>query len=81
MYKTYVQSGMTNLEVLQAATINPADLIGNNSIGAIEVGRWADIIAVNGNPLQDINTLKQVVFVMKDGIIHKFLPAPPASYE
>jgi imidazolonepropionase-like amidohydrolase len=71
MYKTYIASGMTNIEVLRSATINPADLIGNNSIGAIEVGRFADIIAVKGNPLIDISALEQVVFVMKDGKVYK----------
>jgi imidazolonepropionase-like amidohydrolase len=71
MYKTYVASGMTNIEVLRAATINPADLIGNNSIGAIEVGRFADIIAVKGNPMNDISVLEGVVFVMKDGKVYK----------
>lgn len=71
MYKTYVASGMTNLEVLQAATLNPAELIGNNSIGVIEVGRFADIIAVKGNPLKDIRVLENVSFVMKDGKVYK----------
>jgi imidazolonepropionase-like amidohydrolase len=71
MYKTYVASGMTNIEVLRAATINPADLIGNNSIGAVEVGRFADIIAVKGNPVADISVLEGVVFVMKDGRVYK----------
>jgi imidazolonepropionase-like amidohydrolase len=71
MYKPYVASGMTNIEVLRAATLNPADLIGNNSIGIIEVGRFADIIAVKGNPIADISVLEEVVFVMKDGKIYK----------
>jgi imidazolonepropionase-like amidohydrolase len=71
MYKSYVVSGMTNIEVLRAATLNPADLIGNTSIGAIEVGRFADIIAVKGNPLTDIGVLEGVAFVMKDGKVYK----------
>jgi len=71
MYKTYVVSGMTSIEVLRAATLNPADLIGNNSIGAIEAGRFADIIAVKGNPITDISVLEAVVFVMKDGKVYK----------
>lgn len=71
MYKTYVTSGMTNLEVLRAATLNPAELIGNNAIGAIEVGRFADMIAVKGNPLTDIGVLENVVFVMKGGRVCK----------
>lgn len=71
MYKTYVASGMSNMEILRAATLNPADLIENNSIGTIEVGRFADIIAVKGNPLNDIGVLEGVVFVMKDGKVYK----------
>ncbi len=71
MYKTYTASGMSNIEVLRAATINPADLIGNNLIGSIEPGSFADIIAVNGNPLTDIGDLEKVVFVMKDGRVYK----------
>ncbi len=71
IYKTYVASGMTNIEVLRAATLNPADLIGNNLIGAIEVGRFADIIAVKGNPITDISVLEEVVFVMKGGKVYK----------
>ncbi len=53
------------------AVLSPADLIGNNSIGAIEVGRFADIIAVKGNPITDISVLEEVVFVMKDGKVYK----------
>ena len=71
MYKTYVASGMTNMEVLRAATLNPADLMGNNSIGALEAGRFADIIAVKGNPLTDIGVLETVVFVMKNGKVYR----------
>ncbi|WP_421798392.1 amidohydrolase family protein [Haliscomenobacter sp.] len=71
MYKTYVASGMSAIEVLRAATLNPAELIGNSFIGAIEVGRFADIIAVKGNPITDISELEEVVFVMKDGKVYK----------
>ena len=71
MYKNYTASGMTSIEVLRAATINPADLIGNNLIGAIEAGRFADIIAVKGNPITDISVLEKVVFVMKDGKVYR----------
>jgi len=71
MYKPYVVAGMTSIEILRAATLNPADLIGNNSIGAIEAGRFADIIAVKGNPITDISVLEGVIFVMKDGKVYK----------
>jgi len=71
IYKSYIASGMSNIGVLRAATFNPADLIGYNSIGAIEMGRFADIIAVKGYPLADIGILKNVVFLMKDGKVYK----------
>lgn len=54
-----------------SSLLNPADLIGNNSIGSIEAGRFADIIAVKGNLLADIAALEQVVFGMKDGKVYQ----------
>ncbi|TDR17571.1 metal-dependent hydrolase family protein [Marinicella litoralis] len=63
--------GMTALEAIQSATINGADLIGINDIGQIKTGYKADIIAVTENPLDDIKTLEDVRFVMKDGVIYK----------
>jgi imidazolonepropionase-like amidohydrolase len=72
MYNTYVVSGMSIIEVLRAATINPADLLDTTqSIGAIEAGRLADIIAVKGDLLKDITNLERVEFVMKGGQIIK----------
>jgi imidazolonepropionase-like amidohydrolase len=60
--------GMSPLDAIHAATINGADLIGwSDQIGAIEPGKFADIIAVNGDPLADIKLLEQVKFVMKGG--------------
>jgi len=62
--------GMSNLAAIQAATINAADLLGwADRVGAIEPGRFADIIAVAGNPLDDIKQLENVKFVMKGGSI------------
>lgn len=64
--------GMTPLEAIQAATINSAELLNwHDKVGQIKVGYFADIIAVDGNPLQDISTLEKVVFVMKDGKVYK----------
>jgi imidazolonepropionase-like amidohydrolase len=72
MYNTYVVSGMSTIEVLRAATINPADLIDTTqSVGAIEAGRMADIIGVKGNLLKDITNLERVEFVMKGGQVIK----------
>lgn len=68
----YVSLGMTPLHAIQTATINDADLLGwTDKIGTIEIGKWADIIAVDGDPLQDITTLQHVRFVMKGGEVVK----------
>jgi imidazolonepropionase-like amidohydrolase len=50
----------------------PAELLGwSDKVGAIERGKWADIVAVSGDPLRDITELKRVKFVMKGGIVYK----------
>jgi imidazolonepropionase-like amidohydrolase len=67
-----VEAGMTEMDVLVAATINAADLIDmSDSIGTIEAGKFADIIAVGGSPLESIEELLDVDFVMKGGKIYK----------
>ncbi len=67
-----VQFGMTPLQALQAATVNAATLLKiENDVGALKEGYTADIIAVNGNPLEDITVLENVSFVMKEGDIYK----------
>ncbi len=66
-----VSRGMTPLHVLQTATINAADLLGVNDRGQLKEGMLADIIAVNGNPLDNIREMENVVFVMKGGAIFK----------
>jgi imidazolonepropionase-like amidohydrolase len=66
------QMGMTPLAALQSATINAADLMGwSDKTGSIEPGHWADIIAVEQNPLNDVRVLQQVNFVMKSGVVYK----------
>ncbi len=66
------QFGMTPLAALQTATLNAADLMNwTNHVGSIEPGKWADIIAVNGDPLKDVRLLQNVQFVMKSGIVYK----------
>lgn len=68
----YVSLGMTPLQAIQTATINDADLLGwSDRIGTIEPGKWADMIAVDGDPLGDITTLQHVKFVMKGGEVVK----------
>ena len=63
-----VMYGMTPAQAIQAATINAADLLGwPGKVGSLEPGAWADIIAVEGDPLKDVTTLERVKFVMKGG--------------
>jgi imidazolonepropionase-like amidohydrolase len=64
--------GMTPLAALQTGTINAADLMGwSDRTGALEPGKWADVIAVDGDPLSDVRTLQHVRFVMKAGVVYK----------
>ena len=66
------QMGMAPLAALQTATINAADLMGwTAKTGTLEPGKWADIIGVDGNPLDDIRTVEDVKFVMKAGVVYK----------
>ncbi len=65
-----VEWGMKPLDAIQAATINAADLIGlSGKAGSVESGCYADIIAVDGNPLENVPVLEKVKFVMKGGVI------------
>jgi len=71
-FAVMVKLGMSPLQSIQAATINAADLLGwSDKIGALEPGKWGDIIAVDGDPLQDVTTLEHVKFVMKGGEVVK----------
>ena len=66
------QLGMAPLAALQTATINAADLMGwTAKTGTLEAGKWADIIAVDKNPLDDVRVLQDVKFVMKAGVVYK----------
>lgn len=67
-----VEAGMPAMEAIRCATLNAADLLGvSNILGVIEKGKLADIIAVNGDPIQDIGVMEKVGFVMKDGVVYK----------
>jgi imidazolonepropionase-like amidohydrolase len=67
-----VKYGMKPLEVLQADFLNGARLLGwQNEIGNLKPGYYADIVAVPGNPLQDISAVTRVSFVMKNGVIYR----------
>jgi len=68
----YVRLGMTPIQAIRTTTLNAADLLGwSDKVGSIEPGKWADIIAVDGDPLADVTTLQQVKFVMKGGEVVK----------
>src|SRR5438309_4735967 len=67
-----VRWGLTPMQAIQAATVNAADLLGwADRVGAIEPGKFADLIAVTGDPLQDVTVLEHVGFVMKGGAVVK----------
>ena len=68
--------GMTPLQAIRAATVNASEIIGwQDRIGAIEAGKLADLIAVDGDPFSDIKTLERVKFVMKGGkVVKEFIP-------
>lgn len=67
-----VKAGMTPMDAIKAGTWNAADLIGDTKdIGSVQPGRYADIVAVNGDPLQDVSILEHVQFVMKGGQVYK----------
>jgi imidazolonepropionase-like amidohydrolase len=65
-------AGFTNLESIRAATTSGAELLGwQDRLGSLEAGKFADIVAVRGNPLSDIKQLEHVSFVMKGGVVVK----------
>jgi len=67
-----VEFGMTPMQAIQSATAKSAELLEmQGDIGAVATGDYADIIALSGDPLKDVNALKNVGFVMKDGKVFK----------
>ena len=70
----YVKWGMTPVEALQAATVNAAAYLNNDwdlKVGTLEKGKYADLVAVAGNPLQDISEMLRIKFVMKGGVVFR----------
>jgi imidazolonepropionase-like amidohydrolase len=69
-FEYYVNYGMTPQQAIRTATTTAAELLGwSDKMGSIEVGKWADIVAVSGDPLKDITELQRVDFVMKAGSV------------
>ena len=71
-FSLMVEAGMKPADALLSATVNSASLLGISDIlGTLEEGKLADIVAVQGNPLDDISLMESVSFVMKDGVVYK----------
>jgi imidazolonepropionase-like amidohydrolase len=71
-FAALVRMGLTPLQAIQTATVNAAKLLGKeDSIGAVEAGKFADLIAVEGDPTKDVTELERVKFVMKGGVVVK----------
>ncbi|MFT6407597.1 MAG: imidazolonepropionase-like amidohydrolase [Arenicella sp.] len=71
-FKLMVDNGMTAMQAITAATVNAADLLGeSDNLGSLSVGKYGDIVAVKGNPLDNIQLLENISFVMKGGAVVK----------
>ncbi|MBC6941844.1 MAG: amidohydrolase family protein [Xanthomonadales bacterium] len=71
-FQYMVEAGIPPMYALQAATTHAAELLRKSKdLGSIEAGKLADVVAVDGNPLEDIKLMQQVSFVMKDGVVYK----------
>ena len=71
-FELLVEAGLTPMEAITTATVNASDHVEmGDQIGTIEAGKLADIVASDGNPLEDIGTLQAISFVMKDGVVYK----------
>ena len=70
-FRVMVEYGMTPLEAIRAATVNSAEALGRSDLGAIEVGRFGDMVAVTGDPLSDVTVLEKVDAVIKGGRVVK----------
>jgi len=64
--------GLSNMDAIVAGTMNGAKLLGwDKNLGSLTVGKWADIVAVSGDPLKDIKAMEKVTFVMKNGVVYR----------
>jgi imidazolonepropionase-like amidohydrolase len=70
-FELMVQAGMPPMFVIQAATTHAAELLKKPDLGSVTAGKLADLVAVSGNPADDVSVLRQVSFVMKEGVVYK----------
>jgi imidazolonepropionase-like amidohydrolase len=71
-FEYYVEYGMTPMQAIRSGTVVAAELLGwGDKMGTVEAGKWADIVAVSGDPLKDITEVERVKFVMKGGTVYK----------
>src|ERR1700730_16745105 len=71
-FEYYVNYGMTPMQAIRSGTVVAAELLGwSDKMGTVEAGKWADLVAVSGDPLKDITALPRVKFVMKGGAVYK----------
>jgi len=71
-FELMVQSGIPSMYAIQAATVNAAQLLKHDKdLGSLSAGKFADLVAVSGNPVDDVGLLKQISFVMKEGVVYK----------
>jgi len=71
-FEYYVQYGMTPMQAIRTGTSTAAELLGwSDKLGTIEAGKWADLVALSGDPLKDIKEVENVKFVMKGGVVYK----------
>ncbi len=76
-FELMVQAGMPPMFTIQAATLHAAQLLRHEQdLGSVAPGKWADLVAMPGNPLEDIRLMRRVSFVMKDGVVYKQDGAP-----
>jgi imidazolonepropionase-like amidohydrolase len=78
MFTTLRKVGMPALDIIRAVTVNAAAMLGwQDRVGTIEPGKYADLVAVSGDPIADVSELERIRFVMKDGQVVRNDPAPP----
>ena len=74
-FELMVEGGMSSMRAIQSATLHAAQLLKiDDRLGTLEVNKIADVVAVNGNPIDDIRATRDVVFVMKEGIVYRYPP-------